>query len=60
MDLGFCCSPLLFDRMDAKKAGIISKGDFSHFFEGNLEYIIFLIAKPIQLASPKLELITKV
>ncbi len=41
--------------MDAKKAGIISKGDFSHFFEGNLEYIIFLIAKPIQLASPKLE-----
>jgi hypothetical protein len=35
-----------------KKAGIISQGDFSHFFEGNLEYLIFFIAKPNQLASP--------
>ncbi len=51
----FAADPLLFDKMDAKKAGIIRKGDFSHFFEGNLEYLIFFIAKPNQLASPKLE-----
>jgi hypothetical protein len=38
---------VLFDKMDAKKAGIISRGDFAHFIEGNPEYLlIFLIAKP--------------
>ncbi len=35
----FAADPLLFEKMDAKKAGIISKGNFSHFFEGNLEYL---------------------
>jgi hypothetical protein len=47
---------VLFDKMDAKKAGIISRGDFARFIEGNPEYLlIFLIAKPDLLASSKLE-----
>jgi hypothetical protein len=42
--------------MDAKKAGIISRGDFAHFIEGNPEYLlIFLIAKPDLLARSKPE-----
>jgi hypothetical protein len=47
---------VLFDKMDAKKAGIISRGDFAHFIEGNPEYLlIFLIAKPDLLVRSKLE-----
>ncbi len=47
---------VLFDKMDAKKAGIISREDFARFIEGNPEYLlIFLIAKPDLLARSKLE-----
>jgi hypothetical protein len=52
----FAADPLLFEKMDAKKAGIISRGDFAHFIEGNPEYLlIFLIAKPDLLVRSKLE-----
>lgn len=45
---------LLFDRLDAKKAGVISKEEFADFVMENPDFLLlFLIAKPHLLTSFK-------
>lgn len=37
----------IYDRIDSKKEGAISRGDFRSFLEANPEFVaLFLIAKP--------------